>query len=132
MNVVAVPPSRPAPSTVDGVAWYETLAVPAASSRVEALHVHFAPGSRTKWHTHPLGQLLLVTAGRGWAQSRGHDPQPIRAGDVIRVAPDEEHWHGATADSGMSHIAVQEHDDGRGAVLLESVAAADYPAGAHS
>ncbi|WP_089156920.1 cupin domain-containing protein [Micromonospora sp. NBS 11-29] len=117
--------SRPAPaSVVDGPAHYETLAAP---GRVEALHVHFAAGSRTRWHTHPAGQLLVVTAGVGWVQSRGQAPERIVAGDVVRVEPGEEHWHGAAAGSAMSHLAIQEHDERDGADVLEAVADDDYP-----
>jgi quercetin dioxygenase-like cupin family protein len=118
-------PSRPAPaSVIDGPAHYEALP---ALSRVEALHVHFAAGSRTRWHTHPAGQLLIVTSGTGWVQSRGRAPERIGVGDVVRVGADEEHWHGACAGSALSHLAIQEHDDRGGTEVLEPVSADDYP-----
>jgi len=113
---------RPAPtSVIDGPAHYEALAAP---SRIEALHVHFSAGSRTRWHTHPAGQLLVVTSGSGWVQSRGHAPERIEAGDVVRIDAGEEHWHGACAGSEMSHLAIQ---DRGGAAVLEPVAPDDYP-----
>jgi quercetin dioxygenase-like cupin family protein len=80
-------------------------------SRVEALSVHFAPGARTAWHRHPLGQVLYVLEGEGRAQTRGGEMQAIRAGDTIRFAPDEEHWHGAAPGTFMTHLALQEGDD---------------------
>ena len=111
MIVTRQHPALPAPARmIDGPAHYETLATPAAPSRLEALHVHFEAGSRTRWHAHPLGQLLIVTSGTGWVQSRGHAPEHIEAGDVVRIAPGEEHWHGASADSALSHLAIQEHE----------------------
>ena len=77
-------------------------------ARVQATHVTFEPGARTTWHTHPLGQTLIVTSGRGLAQTWGEDIREIRAGDVVWFAPGEKHWHGASAETGMSHIAIQE------------------------
>jgi quercetin dioxygenase-like cupin family protein len=128
VNVTRQHASLTAPAhVIDGPAHYEVLAAPSAPSRVEALHVHFAAGSRTRWHTHPVGQLLIVTVGEGWVQSRGHAPERIGVGDVVRIAAGEEHWHGASADSAMSHLAVQEHDDRGGADVLEPVSTDDYP-----
>ena len=116
-------PTLPAPAGVsDGGARFEQLATPSAPSRVGVLHVHFPPGARTRWHTHPLGQLLVVTSGRGWVQSRGGPPRPISTGDVVRIEPAEEHWHGAAHDTAMSHLAVQERDDdGAETTVLETV-----------
>ena len=76
-------------------------------ARVGAGQVTFEPGARTAWHTHPLGQRLIVTAGCGWVQCWGGPKREIRAGDVVVCPPGEKHWHGATATTGMSHIAVQ-------------------------
>ncbi|MCY1144196.1 cupin domain-containing protein [Actinoplanes sp. Pm04-4] len=112
MIVTRQHPSKPAPaSIIDGPAHYEALAAPSAPSRVEALHVHFAAGSRTRWHTHPYGQLLIVTSGAGWVQSRGHAAEPIAVGDVVRIGAGEEHWHGAAAGSELSHLAIQEQEN---------------------
>ncbi|MEV4347158.1 cupin domain-containing protein [Actinoplanes sp. NPDC049596] len=122
--------SRPAPAhVIDGPAQFEALAAPSSSSRVEALHVHFEAGSRTRWHTHPRGQLLIVTAGAGWVQSRGRVPERIGAGDVVRIGAGEEHWHGAAAGTAMSHLAIQEHDGHGAADVLEAVTTGDYPRG---
>lgn len=97
-----------------------------APSRVAGAHVTFEPGARTNWHTHPLGQTLIVTFGRGWVQREGEQRVEIRAGDVVRFAPDERHWHGASADTAMSHIAIQERLDGSAVTWLEPVSDADY------
>lgn len=88
--------------------------------------VTFEPGARTAWHTHPLGQTLIVTAGLGWAQRDGGPVEEIRPGDVIWFAPGERHWHGATATTAMTHIALQEALDGKVVDWLEHVSDADY------
>jgi quercetin dioxygenase-like cupin family protein len=120
-------PTVPAPGAViDGPARYEVLAAATPDSPVETLHVHFDPGSRTRWHTHPRGQTLVVTAGQGWVQSRGRAPRHLTAGDVVSVDAGEEHWHGACATSPMSHLAIQEHDDRGGSTVLEKVTT-DHP-----
>jgi quercetin dioxygenase-like cupin family protein len=95
-------------------------------ARVAIAHVTFEPGARTAWHTHPLGQTLIVTAGLGWAQHEGGPVEEIRPGDVVWFAPGEKHWHGATATTGMSHIAVQERQDGIAVTWLEHVGDGDY------
>nr|HML29757.1 cupin domain-containing protein [Hyphomicrobium sp.] len=77
-------------------------------ARVACASVTFAPGARTAWHTHPLGQTLIVTAGRGWAQRDCGPVQEILPGDVVWFPPGEKHWHGATASTAMTHIAIQE------------------------
>lgn len=95
-------------------------------ARVQGANVTFEPGARTAWHTHPLGQALIVTDGVGWAQTLGGPVEEIRPGDVVWFAPDEKHWHGATATSPMSHIAVQESFYGSPVVWLEQVSETDY------
>lgn len=95
-------------------------------ARVVAARVTFEPGARTAWHTHPLGQTLIVTAGHGRAQRCGAPVEDIKAGDVIWFAPGEKHWHGAAPATAMTHIAIQEHVDGRTADWLEKVSDADY------
>ncbi len=102
------------------------LQQPTQPARTGALRVRFAPGARTAWHTHPLGQTLIVTDGEGWAQTEGQPKQVIRPGDVISFAPGERHWHGASADKPMEHIAIQEAEDGRTADWAEQVTEADY------
>ena len=79
-------------------------------SCVGCAHVRFTPGARTRWHTHPRGQTLYVTDGIGFVGRRGH-VQEIRPGDVVYIEPDEEHWHGATGDRFMAHVAIQEADE---------------------
>jgi len=88
--------------------------------------VTFEPGARTAWHTHPLGQTLIVTAGCGWVQRKGGPVEEIRPGDVVWFAPDEKHWHGATATTGMTHIAVQENLNGKVVDWMEHVRDEEY------
>lgn len=95
-------------------------------ARVTGAIVTFEPGARTAWHTHPLGQTLIVTAGAGWAQTEGEARADILPGDVIWFPPGEKHWHGATASTGMTHIAIQEAVDGSNVTWLEKVSNADY------
>jgi len=95
-------------------------------SRVSAALVTFEPGSRTAWHTHPLGQRLVVTSGCGWVQCSGAPKREIRAGDVVVCPPGEKHWHGATATTSMSHIAIQEALDGKVVDWLEKVTDEEY------
>jgi len=95
-------------------------------ARVGGALVTFEPGARTAWHTHPLGQTLIVTAGCGWVQREGGAVEEIRPGDVVWFAPSEKHWHGATATTAMSHIAIQEKLDGSVVTWLEHVGDADY------
>ena len=88
--------------------------------------VTFEPGARTAWHTHPLGQTLIVTAGCGWAQRWGGPVEEIRPGDVVWFPPGEKHWHGATATTAMTHIAIQEKLNGKAVEWLEQVSEAEY------
>jgi quercetin dioxygenase-like cupin family protein len=95
-------------------------------SRASCALVTFEPGARTAWHTHPLGQRLVVTAGAGWVQHWGGPVQVIRPGDVVRIPPGQKHWHGATATTGMSHIAIQEQRDGKTVDWMEKVSDEQY------
>lgn len=95
-------------------------------ARAFGASVTFEPGARTAWHTHPLGQTLIVTSGCGRAQRWGGPIEEIRPGDVVRFAPGEKHWHGATATTAMTHIAIQEQLDGRAADWLEKVSDEQY------
>jgi quercetin dioxygenase-like cupin family protein len=97
--------------------------------RVGGAHVTFEPGARTAWHTHPLGQTLIVTGGCGWVQREGGPIEEIRPGDVVWFPSGEKHWHGATAATGMSHIAVQEKLNGSVVDWLEHVSDAQYRGG---
>ena len=103
-----------------------------APARVSAATVSFEPGARTAWHTHPLGQTLIVVSGLGWAQREGGPVEEIRPGDVVWFAPGEKHWHGATATSAMSHVAIGEAQDGKVVDWLEQVAEEDYARGPES
>ncbi len=95
-------------------------------ARVQATHVTFEPGARTSWHTHPLGQTLIVTSGRGLAQTWGEEIREIRPGDVVWFPPGEKHWHGASPETAMSHIAIQEALKGSVADWLEQVSDEQY------
>ena len=90
--------------------------------------VTFEPGARTAWHTHPLGQTLIVTAGYGWAQQEGGPVQEIRPGDIVWFAPGERHWHGGTPTTAVTHIAIAEKLDGKAVDWLEHVTDAQYSA----
>jgi quercetin dioxygenase-like cupin family protein len=97
-------------------------------ARVQGASVTFEPGARTAWHSHPLGQTLVVTAGRGRVCRAGGEIQEIRPGDVVWFAPGEKHWHGAAPDVAMTHIAIQEVEGGRAVDWLEHVSDAEYGA----
>jgi quercetin dioxygenase-like cupin family protein len=99
-----------------------------APARALGASVTFEPGARTGWHTHPLGQTLIVTAGCGLAQRWGGPIEQIRLGDVIWFPPGEKHWHGATATTGMTHIAIQEQLDGKAVDWMERVSDEQYQA----
>lgn len=95
-------------------------------ARLRGVTVTFQPGARTAWHTHPLGQTLIVTAGTGWVQVEGHARQTIDVGDRVWFEPGVRHWHGATATTAMTHIALQEALDGSNVTWLEHVSDVDY------
>ena len=103
-------------------------ATPGTSStaRLNASRVSFEPGARTAWHTHPAGQTLIVTFGKGRVQRDGGPVEEIRQGDVVWFPADEKHWHGASPDTAMSHIAIQESIDGSAVTWMEKVTDADY------
>ncbi len=98
----------------------------AAPARVGGGIVTFEPGARTAWHTHPLGQTLIVTSGRGWIQAWGSPVEDIYPGDVVWFPPGEKHWHGATASTAMSHIAIAEALDGKSVDWMEHVSEEQY------
>ena len=95
-------------------------------ARTGAAQVTFEPGARTAWHTHPLGQTLIVTAGLGWVQREGGPIEEAHPGDVIWFSPGEKHWHGASPTTAMTHIAIQEHIDGKAVDWLEKVSDEQY------
>jgi quercetin dioxygenase-like cupin family protein len=96
--------------------------------RASGGRVTFEPGARTAWHTHPFGQILIVTEGAGWVQQWGGPIEEIRPGDVVRIPPGLKHWHGATATTGMTHIAIQEQLDDKAAEWMEKVSDEQYQA----
>jgi quercetin dioxygenase-like cupin family protein len=95
-------------------------------SRTSGAYVTFEPSARSAWHTHPLGQTLIVTAGSGWVQQEGGEKQEIKPSDVIWIPPGVKHWHGATATNGMTHIAIQEEVDGKNVDWMEKVSDEQY------
>ncbi|MGG6109023.1 cupin domain-containing protein [Pantoea allii] len=95
-------------------------------ARVGGATVTFEPGARTAWHTHPLGQTLIVTAGQGWIQCEGEDKHTINQGDMVWIPQDVRHWHGATANTAMTHIAIAESLNGSPVTWLEKVTEAEF------
>lgn len=122
-------PSREGPADwFTGRVRIDALFNPGAPDRVQGAHVTFEPGARTAWHTHPLGQTLIVTSGLGRVQREGGPIEEIRPGDVVWFAPDERHWHGAAPATAMTHIAIQEVQNGKAVDWMEHVSDADYGA----
>lgn len=122
-------PSRPGPAEwFTGRVRIDALFNAADPDRVQGAHVTFEPGARTAWHTHPLGQTLVVTSGLGRVQREGGPVEEIRPGDVVWFAPGEKHWHGASPAVAMTHIAIQEVEGGKVVDWLEHVSDADYGA----
>jgi quercetin dioxygenase-like cupin family protein len=95
-------------------------------ARVSSGHVTFEPGARTAWHTHPLGQTLIITSGLGWVQREGGAIEDVRPGDIIWFPPGEKHWHGASPMTAMTHIAIQESLNGKNVDWLEKVSDEQY------
>lgn len=112
-----------------GTVRIDPLNFPPEPARVSVASVTFEPGARTAWHTHPLGQTLIVTSGCGWTQCEGEPIVEIRAGDVIWCSPGHKHWHGASMTTSMTHIAVQEALNGKNVEWLEKVTDEQYQVG---
>lgn len=120
-------PSGAGPSEYfTGTVRLDPLVTAPAPARLRGLTVTFEPGARTAWHTHPLGQTLIVTAGLGRVQREGGPIEQIRPGDTVWFEPGEKHWHGAAPDTAMTHIALQEELDGSAVTWLEHVTDAQY------
>ena len=115
-----------------GTVRVDPLFNPPEPARVLGATVTFEPGARTAWHTHPLGQILIVTAGCGQVQRWGGPIEEIRPGDVVWIAPGEKHWHGATATTAMTHIAIVEIQGGKSADWMEKVSDEQYQAGSRT
>jgi quercetin dioxygenase-like cupin family protein len=112
-----------------GDVFLDTIAEPAEPYRIAAINVHFTPGARTAWHTHPLGQTIFVTEGVGRCQREGGPVEEIRPGDRVFFEPGERHWHGAAPDRFMVHVAMHQADDQGNAVnWAEHVSDEDYGA----
>lgn len=109
-----------------GAVRIDPLFDPNEARRGAAATVTFEPGARTAWHTHPLGQTLIITAGCGWVQKEDDDIEEVHPGDVIWFEPNEKHWHGATATVGMTHIAIQENLNGKVVEWMEKVTDVQY------
>ena len=98
-------------------------------AKVGGATVTFEPGARTAWHTHPLGQTLIVTQGRGWLQEWGKEAEPLNQGDIAWIPPGVKHWHGASAQTAMTHLAIAEAVNGSPVTWLEKVTDEQYPNG---
>jgi quercetin dioxygenase-like cupin family protein len=120
-------PSTKGPSDwFTGTVRIDPLFQPKDPARTAAASVTFEPGARTAWHTHPLGQTLVVTAGAGWVQREGGPVEEIRPGDIVWFPPGLKHWHGATATTAMTHIAIQEAQNGKMVDWMEKVTDDQY------
>jgi quercetin dioxygenase-like cupin family protein len=122
----AQPSARGPADYFTGTVRIDPLFEAADPGRVVGASVTFEPGARTAWHTHPLGQTLIVTSGCGWAQRLGGPREEIRPGDVVWIPAGEKHWHGATATTAMTHIAIQEKKEGKAVEWMEKVGEVEY------
>jgi quercetin dioxygenase-like cupin family protein len=122
-------PTRRAPKeSFTGTVWQDPIIQPQAPARVASNRVTFEPGARTAWHTHPLGQTLYVISGVGRVQAKGGPIREIRPGDVVWIPANEKHWHGASPNNAMCHIAMQESLDGSYVNWMEHVTDEEYTA----
>lgn len=121
-----LPSTRPNPDYFTGTVRMDPVISAPAPARVNAVIVTFEPGARTAWHTHPLGQTLRILSGLCLAQRDGGPVMELRPGDTVWFEPGLRHWHGAAPDVAMSHLAIQEQQDGNAADWLEQVTDADY------
>ncbi len=129
MNItrIGTQPSAKGPAEwFTGTVRIDALFQPHAPARAVGASVTFEPGARTAWHTHPLGQTLLITAGCGWVQRDGGQVEDVHPGDVVWFSAGERHWHGATSTTAMTHIAIQEQLDGKAVDWEEHVSDEQY------
>ncbi|MDE3184089.1 MAG: cupin domain-containing protein [Bacteroidota bacterium] len=129
MNITRIGTQPSAKGTEDwftGAVRVDPLFQPNDARRAAAASVTFEPGARTAWHTHPLGQTLIITAGCGWVQREGGSVEEVRPGDIVWFEPNEKHWHGATSTTGMTHIATQENLNGKVVEWMEKVSDEEY------
>ena len=122
----SVPTKRAPASYFTGTVWQDPVIETPAPARLNATRVTFEPGARTAWHTHPVGQTLYVLAGSGRVQTEGEPVREIHPGDVVWIPPGEKHWHGAAPTTMMTHLAMQESENGSFATWLEHVTDAQY------
>jgi quercetin dioxygenase-like cupin family protein len=111
-----------------GTVWQDPIIEAPEPARIRSAFVWFEPGARTAWHTHPLGQTLRIVAGKGRVQTWGGPIREVQAGDTVWIPPGEKHWHGATPDCAMEHIAMQEALNGTAVTWMEHVSDKDYGA----
>lgn len=121
-----VPTKRPPAEYFTGTVWMDPMIQAPAPARLQVAKVSFEPGARTAWHTHPLGQTLYVLSGCGLIQCEGDRIRTIKPGDVIWIPPGEKHWHGASPTNSMTHLAMQELQNGSAAEWLEKVTDEEY------
>jgi quercetin dioxygenase-like cupin family protein len=120
-------PARASAATnFTGVVTVTPLFAPNADCNAAGGQVEFTPGARSAWHTHPAGQTLVITAGTGWVQQEGGEKIVVKSGDVIYTPPDVKHWHGATADNSMTHIAITPVVNGKNVDWMEPVSDTEY------
>ena len=122
----SMPTKKASSKYFTGSVWQDPIIEAAEPARVCALKVYFEPRARTAWHTHPLGQTLYVVSGIGLIGLRNKAPELIKSGDTVWIPPDEEHWHGASTNNSMTHIAIQEELNGSVAEWLEQVSDDQY------
>lgn len=120
------PTKRANPDWFTGTVWQDPIVETPEPSRARAVSVHFDPGARTNWHTHPLGQTLYIVSGFGRVQLEGEPVQEVRPGDTVWIPPHEKHWHGAAPETAMVHIAIHEALDGTHVEWMEPVSDDDY------
>jgi quercetin dioxygenase-like cupin family protein len=125
-NVIFPKGEKVANSNFSGTAWHERLVTNSDVFDATIGNVTFEPGVRNSWHSHPGGQILLITAGKGWYQERGKEARLLQKGDVVEISPDVEHWHGATHDSAFEHIAIGTKTHLGAAVWYEPVTDEEY------
>jgi quercetin dioxygenase-like cupin family protein len=122
----SIPSDKAPPEYFTGTVRRDMMLSAEEPGRVSTGFVTFEPGARTAWHTHPAGQMLVVTAGRGWVQADGGERQDVTPGDCVWFPAGERHWHGATSTTAMTHIAITEAVDGSAVTWLEHVSDEDY------
>ncbi len=127
-NAAAPPRTGATPENFTGSVRVDNMAAADAPSRVTTASVTFSPGARTVWHTHPAGQTIVITAGAGWVQREGGPVEEVKPGDTVFFEAGEKHWHGATAATAMTHLAITEMVDGKNVDWLEPVSDEHYAA----